>query len=180
MWLNERQKLNIDHMSKIPKRHYTRLNSTTFYIIVRKCYFHYWGGRIICSVHHNTHSNKYFIRLRNASKATLKNMSLYTGLILCLRPANERRRYFVTTSLTGWVQAENQPWYILQIPKLLQHLVQARQNKSCSWEMQYYGQLHAGTYVTTLMLYRPGINMMQHRRLPEAAISECLLFKSRS
>ena len=28
-----------------------------------------------------------------------------TGLILGLRPANERRRYFVTTSLIGWVQA---------------------------------------------------------------------------
>ena len=28
-----------------------------------------------------------------------------TGLILGLRPANERRCYFVTTSLTGWAQA---------------------------------------------------------------------------
>ena len=30
---------------------------------------------------------------------------LYAGLILGLRPANERRRYFVPTSLIGWVQA---------------------------------------------------------------------------
>ena len=29
----------------------------------------------------------------------------YAGLILGLLPANERRRYFVTTSLIGWVQA---------------------------------------------------------------------------
>ena len=29
----------------------------------------------------------------------------YTGLILGLHPANGRRRYFVTTSLIGWVQA---------------------------------------------------------------------------
>ena len=28
-----------------------------------------------------------------------------SGLILGLRPANERRRYFVTTSLIGWAQA---------------------------------------------------------------------------
>ena len=28
-----------------------------------------------------------------------------SGLILGLRPANERRRYFVTTSLNGWAQA---------------------------------------------------------------------------
>ena len=27
---------------------------------------------------------------------------LYTGLILGLRPANERRRYKVTLALTGW------------------------------------------------------------------------------
>ena len=32
-----------------------------------------------------------------------------TTLILGLLPANERRRYFVTTSLIGWVQTENQP-----------------------------------------------------------------------
>ena len=29
---------------------------------------------------------------------------LYSGLILGLRPANERRRYLVTTSLIGWAQ----------------------------------------------------------------------------
>ena len=32
------------------------------------------------------------------------------GLILGLHPANERRCYFVTTSLIGWVQAWNQHW----------------------------------------------------------------------
>ena len=34
---------------------------------------------------------------------------LTTGLCLGLRPANERRRYFVTTSLIGWAQTSNQP-----------------------------------------------------------------------
>ena len=33
------------------------------------------------------------------------------GLILGLRPANERLCYFVTTSPIGWVQAQNQPWW---------------------------------------------------------------------
>ena len=28
-----------------------------------------------------------------------------SGVILGLRPANDRRRYFVTTSRNGWVQA---------------------------------------------------------------------------
>ena len=30
---------------------------------------------------------------------------VYSELILGLRPANERRGYYVTTSLIGWVQA---------------------------------------------------------------------------
>ena len=34
-------------------------------------------------------------------------------LILDLRPANERCRYFVTTSLIGWVQAWNVPCTVL-------------------------------------------------------------------
>ena len=33
-----------------------------------------------------------------------------TGLILGLRPANERRRYIVTPSLIGWAQTWNQFW----------------------------------------------------------------------
>ena len=32
-------------------------------------------------------------------------MQLLNRLILGLRPANERRRYFVTTTLIGWAQA---------------------------------------------------------------------------
>ena len=34
---------------------------------------------------------------------------IYTGLILGFRPANERRRYFVTRSLIGWAQALYEP-----------------------------------------------------------------------
>ena len=33
-----------------------------------------------------------------------------TGLILGLHPANARRRYKVTPSLTGWAQSKNPPW----------------------------------------------------------------------
>ena len=36
------------------------------------------------------------------------------GLILGFRAAKERRRYFVTTYLIGWVQAKNQPCIGLQ------------------------------------------------------------------
>ena len=34
---------------------------------------------------------------------------MHVGLILSLRSANEKRRYFVTTSLIDWAQAQNQP-----------------------------------------------------------------------
>ena len=44
--------------------------------------------------------------------AVERHALLYTGLILILRPAIERRCYFVTTSLIGCAQAYNQSWYM--------------------------------------------------------------------
>ena len=32
-----------------------------------------------------------------------------TGIILCMRSSNERRRYNVTSSLIGWAHLENEP-----------------------------------------------------------------------
>ena len=52
-------------------------------------------------------SRKQKLNLRKICSVTLVNIytfSRYTRLILGLHPANERRRYFVTTSLIGWVQ----------------------------------------------------------------------------
>ena len=34
---------------------------------------------------------------------------IYTGIILCMRPANERPRYIVTSSLIGLVHSQNYP-----------------------------------------------------------------------
>ena len=34
----------------------------------------------------------------------------YPGIILCMRPTNERQRYSVTPSLIGWVVTENDIW----------------------------------------------------------------------
>ena len=31
------------------------------------------------------------------------------GIILCMHPANERRRYDVTSSLIGWAHTQNDP-----------------------------------------------------------------------
>ena len=41
------------------------------------------------------------------------------GLVLGMRPANERWRYFVTTSLTGWAQTQNQAWGLCIISWLI-------------------------------------------------------------
>ena len=32
------------------------------------------------------------------------------GIILCIRPAKERPRYNVTSSLIGWARSQNDPW----------------------------------------------------------------------
>ena len=32
------------------------------------------------------------------------------GIILCMRSANERRRYIVTSSLIGWMHTQSDPW----------------------------------------------------------------------
>ena len=33
------------------------------------------------------------------------------GIVLYMRPANERRRYNVTSSLNGWAHTQNDPWW---------------------------------------------------------------------
>ena len=50
-------------------------------------------------------TNIYIIRLPTYMWHTW--LDCIAGLILGLRPANERRRYFVTMSLIGWTQAWN-------------------------------------------------------------------------
>ena len=34
----------------------------------------------------------------------------FAGIVLCIHPANERRRYIVTSSIIGWVHTQNSPW----------------------------------------------------------------------
>ena len=42
-------------------------------------------------------------------KTSISYLWWYSGLIQGLRPANERRRYFVMTSLIGWAQPRISP-----------------------------------------------------------------------
>ena len=39
-----------------------------------------------------------------------RKMEGKAGIILWMRTANERRRYIVTSSLTGWTHSQNDPW----------------------------------------------------------------------
>ena len=39
-----------------------------------------------------------------------KTLTEPAGMILWTRPANERWRYIVTSSLIGWAHSQNDPW----------------------------------------------------------------------
>ena len=82
-----------------------------------------WSKKLKHIASHNTTDIPYFIPAVKFSVISTSFNSLAsgkcvsnlihikdTGLILGLRPANERRSSFVTTSLIGWAQAWNQPW----------------------------------------------------------------------
>ena len=38
-----------------------------------------------------------------------------SGIILCMCPANERRRYIVTSSPIGWAHTQNDPWIFILV-----------------------------------------------------------------
>ena len=65
----------------------------------------------------------------------------YAGIILCMRPANERRRYIVTSSLIGWAHTQNDPciWYayIVQGPYSASHVQHAESDKVARAPSQY-------------------------------------------
>ena len=47
----------------------------------------------------------------HAAKHLQQYLNAYvSGIILCMCPANERRCYYVTSSLIGWVHAQNDPY----------------------------------------------------------------------
>ena len=89
--------------------------------------YHVWFWKRDRSIIHCSLSMKVYILITDRhvlySEMFFTPLTLYgllTGLILGLRQANERRRYFVTTSLIirspiGWVQAKNQPCYNVPI-----------------------------------------------------------------
>ena len=44
-------------------------------------------------------------------------MSMSSAIILCMRPANEGRRYIVASSLIGWAHTQNDPYALHITPR---------------------------------------------------------------
>ena len=67
----------------------------------------YWSNEL-CVI-------KPFLTTDTTSRLNIENMMflmphlISPGIILCMHPANERRRYIVTSSLIGWVHTQNDP-----------------------------------------------------------------------
>ena len=53
------------------------------------------------------------------------------GIVLCMRSANERRRYNVTSPLIGWAHTQNDPW------KSIDHTTYRR--VCCGWKFGRFG-----------------------------------------
>ena len=71
-------------------------------------------------VHCNCWSSCWHVLLKHQHVVALfldvqhtQELKPYTGLILGMHLANEKRRYKVTPSFIGWAQTWNQPWYSL-------------------------------------------------------------------
>ena len=68
--------------------------------------------RICMNISHgSTTSNDINKQKQSITTSSVYSMAycIYSRIILCMRPANERRRYSVTSSLIGWVHIQNDP-----------------------------------------------------------------------
>ena len=80
-------------------------------------FIHCINKSIQCNIGHNVYKQEaqmlsFFIN----QFICIGNHAYIAGLILGLRPANDRHRYKVTVSLIGWDQTENQPCIGIIIP----------------------------------------------------------------
>ena len=103
---------------------------------------------------------------------------ILAGLIVGLRPANERRLYFVTTYLIGWVQAYNQPYIRIPIPRFAYELSHGIVIRQCSntWplplnnimKIEVLYMSHICVYIECL--YQMWLNIFQLFHLPTMGI----------
>ena len=108
--------------------------------------FHWhWGIRMIAPVptkqHRRERVNKTFEFVQNAR------------IILWMRPANERRRYIVTSPLIGWAHSQNNPWNDNHF----------RLRQSCDWhspnewQLKNIGEIPIYIYLTTTKTTEQGL-----------------------
>ena len=91
-------------------------------VVVTGIWLRWWTGclascfrdpflSLISCIGQSTLSPRLSINWTGSLQSEFEYRHTYSGLIPGLHPANERQRYFVTTSLIGWVQASTQPCY---------------------------------------------------------------------
>ena len=120
----------------------TVVNGTNF-VVIGENSSHY--DNFLChqwrqSWHHNSHQllshavpAKYpwniWIKTAGISGPSQYQYDISAGIIWYMRPANERRRYNVTSSLIGWAHIQNDPWYLTNIETPPEHYRNTTQHK---------------------------------------------------
>ena len=53
----------------------------------------------------------YVVKEHRGINSVVTDVNIYTVIILCMHPPDERLRYIGTSSLIGWVRIQNDPWF---------------------------------------------------------------------
>ena len=71
--------------------------------------------------------------IHNQSKPfSMQRVKCFSEVIPCIRPANEKRRYIATSSLTGWAHTQNDPWSLHSHSSYLKTLMLLTYQKGCT------------------------------------------------
>ena len=92
--------------------------------------------------------------------------TLDTGIILCMHPANERRRYIVTSPLIGWVHTQNEPWDVTACHIKLDKTYHCFKNLSTCESIQYKNAI----------LHVPGIGNRDSRHKYKTVVRPSYLY----
>ena len=96
------------HIQNIPRNIHTVLFS--FILLCLHC--KYFGSIRSIYLVSFCAASRALVHRYDCTSASLVILHEGSGIILCMRPANARRRYFVMPSLTDWAQILDDPWMI--------------------------------------------------------------------
>ena len=82
-----------------------------------------------------------------------RSSAVLAGIILCMRPANERRRYIVTSSFIGWAHAQTDPC-LVTICKATPAVCLSGMLDACKWLV--ISRIHSGYSNSWRSLMRDG------------------------